>query len=221
MAGDYDAFWIPGPDDFDMDAALQAGGRWLARAPYTGRKVVVLHAKKMLTNRRTLQDLSAFHVVSPNARDIPYGNAGGVLAVWPGAPELELAMDLARGNGLCVIPNRYDIAWWIAQSGASNLIAPDEAAPTLAALPDEAVQILNSIVRFGGHNSFLGGGEKEDAVADLRRLHGIQPTLSGEAIEQHILASGETDAAGARRIRDWWETIRSGGGLRDYRGRSI
>ena len=90
----YHAFWIPGPDEFDMDDGLRLGYRWLDTAPYRGERVVVLYAKKMVNNRRTLAEASSYHVVSPRARDIPYTSAGPVLAIWPNADTLEFAQQL-------------------------------------------------------------------------------------------------------------------------------
>lgn len=78
----YDAFWIPGPDDFDMDEGLRRGYEWLDHAAYPGEKVVVLYAKKMVSNRRTLARAGRYHVVSPRGQDIPYTDAGPVLAIW-------------------------------------------------------------------------------------------------------------------------------------------
>lgn len=121
----YEAFWIPGPDELDRDEGLHLGYRWLETAPYRGERVVVLYAKKMVNNRRTLAEASRYHVVSPRARDIPYTSAGPVLAIWPNADTLELAQELALDSALCVIPYRHDITWWITRTGAVNLTEPE------------------------------------------------------------------------------------------------
>jgi len=217
----YEAFWIPGPDELDIDEGLHLAYRWLETAPYRGERVVVLNAKKMVNNRRTLAEASRYHVVSPRARDISYASAGPVLAIWPNADTLELAQELALDSALCVIPYRHDITWWISRTGAVNIAEPESQPVSLASLDPAVVATLNSILAFGGHNGFLGGGEKEEAVRDLRAMlaDGHQPAPSD--VEDYARASGETDVEGARRLRSFYEKILAGGHLRDYHGRAI
>lgn len=59
----YDAFWIPGPDDLDLDDSLRLGYRWLDDAPYKGERVVVLNVKKLVNNRPTLAAAAGYRVV--------------------------------------------------------------------------------------------------------------------------------------------------------------
>lgn len=47
------AFWIPGPDDLDMDEGLKLGYARLERSARPCRPVVVLHAMKTVNNRQT------------------------------------------------------------------------------------------------------------------------------------------------------------------------
>lgn len=217
----YDAFWIPGPDDYDMDDGLHLGYRWLDSVQVTGEKVVVLYARKMVSNRRTLGLADRYHVVSPRGHHIPYTSAGPVLAVWPTAETLELAQQLADGTALCVIPYRHDVTWWITRTGAINLLAPDQEPPKLAPLGSPVTDTLDSILQFGGHNSFVGGGEKEDAVQDLRAMLSDGHRPDPADIEAYARASGETDVEGARRLRGFYEKILDGRQLRDHRGRAI
>jgi len=217
----YAAFWIPGPDDLDMDEGLRLGYRWLDAAQFPGRRVVVLHAKKMLNNRPALAEAGRYTVVTPRGRGIAFGEAGAVLAVWPTPDALELGQQLALDGALCVIPYRHDITWWIARTGAANLADPDAEPPQLPDLDPQVRTTLDSMLQFGGHNGFLGGGEKEDAVADLRELVRAGHRPAPEQIEAYARASGETDVDGARRLRGFYESILAGRGLRDYRGRPI
>jgi hypothetical protein len=80
---------------------------------------------------------------------------------------------------------------------------------------------LDHMLWFDGHNGFVGAGGKEDA---LRRLQAIAASAYGvepQEIEGYLLASGKTDAEGARRARRWYEEILAGKEHRDYRGRII
>lgn len=217
----YEAFWIPGPDQLDMDEGLHLGYRWLETAPYRGERVVVLYAKKMVNNRRTLAEASRYHVVSPRARGISHTSAGPVLAIWPNADTLELAQELALDSALCVIPYRHDITWWITRTGAVNLAEPESQPVTLASLDPAVVATLDSILAFGGHNGFVGGGEKEEAVRELRAMLAVGHRPAPSDLEDYARASGETDVEGARRLRSFYETILAGRQLRDYRGRAI
>jgi hypothetical protein len=221
MSEGFSAFWIPGPNEFDMDDGLRLGYRWLERSAPAGHRVVVLHATKMVSNRPTLRQATKYTVVSPRSRGVPYGDAGAVLAIWPNAPTLEFAEELAFGAPLCVIPYNHDIAWWITKTGATNLTAPDERPDRQCGLPVSVADTLDSILQFGGHNGFLGGGEKEDAVSDLRAMVAAGHRPTPDDLENYARASGETDIDGARRLRGFYEAILAGRTLRDYRGRSI
>ena len=216
------AFWIPGPNDLDMDEGLALGYSWLERTAAPGRRVVVLHATKMLNNRPMLGRASRYTVVSPRSRGVGYGDAGAVLAIWPNPATLEFAEQLAFGAPVCVIPYTHDIGWWIAKTSAVNLTAPD-AQPTvgLPGLDPAVTAALDSMLGFGGHNSFVGGGEKEDAVRELRAMLAAGHRPPPDALENYLRASGETDIDGARRVRGFYESILAGRTLRDYRGRSI
>jgi hypothetical protein len=180
-----------------------------------------LHAKKMLNNRRTLVAAGRFHGVSPNARDVPYRGVAGVLAIWPSSTLVEFASEIAQSSALCVIPYRHDVSWWIERTNAINLLTAEASTPIASAPAAVVTEALDSILFFGGSNSFLGGGEKDDAVGKLRGFvdSGLRP--EADAIENYARASGETDVEGARRLRDWYEAILAGRGLRGERGKPI
>lgn len=215
------AFWIPGPADFDMDDGLRLGYRWLERNGTSGKRVVVLHALKMVNNRKTLQAANRYQVVSQRSRGVGYGDADAVLVIWPNPSDLEFAEELAFGAPMCVIPYTHDITWWIVKHGARNLTAVDRAPAGLPGISDAVTDVLDQILQFGGHNSFVGAGEKEDAVAELRQMVAGGTRPSADAVEGYARASGETDIDGARRLRGFYDAILAGKQLRDYRGRSI
>ncbi len=73
----------------------------------------------------------------------------------------------------------------------------------------------------GGHNHFLGGGEKEDAIRRLRQIARRRDRPTREAIEEYLLASSKTDGDGARRAGRWYAEILEGKRHRDYAGRII
>lgn len=217
----YDAFWIPGPETFDMDEGLRLGYQWLDGGPVRNERVVLLNAKTMLNNRPMLAQASQYHVVSPRSRHIPHTTAGRVLAIWPSPETLELAQQLALDSALCVIPYRQSIDWWIARSGAVNLTDP-EAEPAKLAQPEPAVaEMLDSILGFGGHNSFVGAYEKEESVQGLRTMVARGHRPDPQDLEEYARASGKTDIEGARRLSDLYDKVLAGKRLRNHRGRAI
>lgn len=134
---------------------------------------------------------------------------------------LELAEQLALGSALCVIPGSInDANAWIWRAGAECLVEGFgiDAAPVL---PKEIAESLDHTLFFGGHNGFLGGGEKEDAIRRLREISRRPDAPGREEIEEHLRASGETDGDGAQRAGRWYEEILDGRRHRDYAGRII
>jgi hypothetical protein len=217
----YAAYWIPGPNSLDMDDGLRLGYSWLERTAPAGRRVVVLHAMKMVNNRQMLRRATKYTVVSPRSRGVGYGDAGAVLAIWPNPATLAFAEQLAFGAPLCVIPYTHDIGWWITKTGATDITEPGTSPSKLPGLDPAVTKTLDSILSFGGHNSFVGGGETEDAVTELRAMLAEGHRPSPEEVENYLRASGDTDMDGARRVRGFYESILAGRTLRDYRGRSI
>ena len=100
----YEATWIPGLNtDFDPDEALALGEAWLRSRQDVRSRVVVMNAKKMMSNSLRLGRLaSRFPFVSPQSREAgPSPRA--VLAVYPTNRTLDLAQELALDGALCEI----------------------------------------------------------------------------------------------------------------------
>ena len=181
----------------------------------------MLHAKRMASNSG-LRGVNQFHVVSPKSARPFYADVGPVLAIWPDPKTVEFAEGLALDSALCVVPNyRYDMTWWIDKTAATNLANPDAEPVTLIPLDPAVIDTLDGIISFGGHNGFVGGGEKEYAVEDLRAMlaAGHQPTA--QEVEDYVRSTGKVDIEGAQRLAGWWQVLLDNGQLRDYRGRSI
>lgn len=221
----YEAVWLPGLDsDADPDDALEIALDWLATVPVGGERLIVMYAKKMAGNRALLTwAAQRYRVVSPRSREgLPDGRGNAVLAVWPDGETLELAQRLALDGALCVIPGSlYDVRPWIVRTGAVNLADPDEEVEPLPTLSAEVRKELDSIVFFGGHNSFLGAGEKERAVRGLRRIVAAGHRPAPEAIEAYVLTTGKTGSKGAERLRMFYEGVLGGKNFRDHAGRPI
>lgn len=96
-----------------------------------------------------------------------------------------------------------------------------EAEPIGEDLPLDVRKSLDSMLFFGGHNGFVGGGEKEDAIRRLREIAHRSHRPSADLIEAYLLASGETHAKAAARARRWYEEISAGKQHRDYARRTI
>lgn len=219
----YEAFWVPGlMHDIDRDESLRCGLGWLQDAERTYGRVgrIVMYAKKMAGNAPLLMAAAQqWEFVSPRSRH-SY-DRGPVLAVWPpDAGVIELAEDLSRGCALCVIAGRYDLSAWITRARATCLLAGFEE-PLSEELAAEVQESLDHMLFFDGHNGFIGAGGKEDAIRRLQTIAAPANRPTPEEIEGYLLASGETDAEGARRARRWYDEILAGKQHRDYRGRII
>ena len=222
----YEAAWVPGlGHEIDRDESLKVGFRWLAE---TERKygvvgVVVMYTKGMVRNAPLLEQAAGrWQFVSTRSSSPSRRGRGPVLAIWPPDDRtLELAEQLAVGSALCVIPGSLnDGTAWIRRTNARCLV-DGFAAPDAAVLADEISKSLDHMLFFGGHNGFLGGGEKEDAIRRLIAISRRPDAPSQEAIEEYLRASGKTDGDGARRAGKWYEEILEGKRHRDYTGRTI
>ncbi len=217
----YESAWVPGLEhDIDQDEGVLVGLGWLAEAErkYGGAGVIVLYAKQMVSSLPA--EAARWETVS--RRSTRPHSRGPVLAIWPPDDRtLEFAENLAFRTALCVIPGSLlDVSPWIRRTGARCLVegfAVDEA-PTL---PEEVTKSLDSMLFFGGHNNFVGGGEKENAIPRLREMSRRSDAPSREQIEGYLRASGKTGAKGIARIGKWYEEINDGRRHLDYARREI
>jgi hypothetical protein len=218
----YEAAWAPGlREDIDRDESITVAFRWLrdAERRHGGRGIIVMNAVSMRQHRGEALSSAPWGIVSK--RSGPPGWRGPVLAIWPSAKTLDFAEDLAIGSALCVIGGTtFDVSPWIRRTGAVCLVNGYAVEP-LANLPLDVSKSLDSMLSSGGHNGFLGAGEKESTIPILRRIAALAGAPSREELESHLRASGQTDADGATRAGQWYEEIRQGKRHRDYQGRTI
>ena len=214
----FEAFWLPAFDsDADPDEVLAVGLDWLRRVERAQgvRGVIAMHATSMRRNRPALV-AAPWDIVSPRSRQ-GYRIGGPVLAIWPPEKTLELAEQMATRSSLCVVPwEMADISAWIERTGATCLVEGFDA-PVRTALPAMIEDELRHVVAFGGHNGFLGGGEKEVAI---RAFHNIARGLdapSREAVEDYLRSTGGVNAEGVRRAGRWYEEVQHGKRHLDYR----
>lgn len=222
----YDAYWVPGLDDeIDPDDALRLAFRWLASEERArgSAGIIVMYAKRMMSNRPLLGDAARrWDFISPRARSRWPRGTGPVLCIWPPNDQtLELAEQLAHGSALCVIPGSlYDVAGWIARTHAQPLVEGASTRPVPDLSPD-AAESLRSLAWFGGHNAFLGGGEKERAIRVLTEIARRSDRPSRESLETFLRSCPEVEGDGATRAGKWYEEILQGKRHRDYAGRLI
>lgn len=224
----YEAAWAPGLADTttadEDDRSLAAAFEWLIDAERRfGRPgQVVMYAKQMMHNRPLLIAAAqrwSFH--SP--RSHAGWHLGPTVAVWPPDDRtLELAENIAGDTGLCVIPGGtdYDAGPWIRRTGARCLV-PGWDAPAAATLAKDVTDRLDSVLRFDGHNAFIGGGGKEHTIQLLQEIAGMSPRPSRQEIEAYLRASGETHEPGPERAGKWYEEILDGKRHLDYRRQVI
>jgi len=221
-ASTFDAYWLPAFDsDADPDEIIAAGYRWLQQAERAAgvRGVIAMHAAQMRHNRPILGE-APWEIVSPRSRG-SYRTGGPVLAIYPPERTLELAERMAAGSALCVIPYlTVDIAGWIERTGASCLV-DGFAAPAREALAPAAEEELRHVVSFGGHNGFLGGGEKQIAIKAFHRIRWMAGRPSRSGIEDYLRSTGEVDSEAVARAGKWYEEVLAGKRHRNDRGEII
>lgn len=222
MQAYYDAYWLPGldNDEVDPDDVLRLAFEWLRRAErqYGGSGVLAMNAASMRGNRPLLGS-APWEIVSTRSRR-SYGD-GPVLAVWPSARTLELAEQMALRTALCVIPGTlFDLAPWIRRTEATCLAEGFTVDPG-EKISAEIREQLDHMLSFDGHNGFLGGGGKEYAIRTLREISGRRDAPTSEAVEEYLAGSGETSAKGAARAARWYDEIREGRRHLDYARRPI
>jgi hypothetical protein len=217
-ASNFEAFWLPAFDSTaDPDDVLAVGFDWLRRTEkgQAARGVIAMHSTSMRRNRSAIA-AAPWEIVSPRSRG-GYRIGGPVLAIWPSEEVLELAEQMATRSSLCVIPwEMADIAAWIERTGATCLVEGFEA-PIRATLPADVEEELRHVAAFGGHNGFLGGGEKEVAIRAFHVIARRRDAPSRDGIEDYLRASGEVNADGVRRAGKWYEEVQQGKRHLDYR----
>lgn len=222
----YDAFWVPGLDnnEIDRDDGLAHAFAWLREAEqnYGGTGLIVMNAKKMVGNAPMLgQSARRWEFLSPLSDGSHRRRGGPVLAIWPSDRTLELAEHKAFDSALCVLPGSlFDVSPWIRRTGATCLVKGFDIEPG-EELPKDIAKRLDGVLSFGGHNNFLGGGEKEIAIRALKEIAVRVDAPSREAIEAYLYHSGETAASGVQRAGTWYDEVRQGKRHRDYRGEII
>jgi hypothetical protein len=220
----YEAAWLPGLEhDIDQDEAVLIGFDWLRQAErkHGGTGVIVMYAKSMASSLPMERASGTWAVVSRRSSSRPYGR-GPVLAIWPPDDRtLEFAEQLATGSALCVIPGtQFGIGSWIQRTGAPCLVEGFDVEQH-PMLPPDIAESLGHMLFFGGHNNFVGAGEKENAIPRLQKFARRADAPSREQIEDYVRASGQTGASGVVRVGKWYEEILNGHRHRDYRGRVI
>ena len=220
----YTACWLPGlnDDSVDSDEVLRSALEWLHDEPCNGERLIVMNLLKMVNNRPIIAEASTrYTVVSPRSRrGITRGNA--VLAIWPANDTLKLAESLAHGGSLCVIPGTFDdLGHWISRTFAQHLWNPGEVPDQTPKLEGAVRSVLDSIVSFGGHNDFLGAGEKERSIRNLRVMISDGNRPDPTDLENYVLTKGVGSYRGARRLREWYEGLLEGRRFYDYGHRLI
>jgi hypothetical protein len=222
----FDAFWVPGLDsDVDQDDSLPIAFEWLARAErtYGGRGLLVMNAVKMVDNDPAItRAASRWPLVSPQSRRHSRQAGGPVVCVWPATDRtVQLAEFSANGKALCMIAGSLmSLEPWIRKTSAMCLMQGFEVGPG-SPIPGDIRNLLDSMIRFGGHNAFLGGGEKEHAIRCMRLFASRPDAPSPDELEAYLRSSQGVERDGATRAGTWYERIRAGRSFRDYGGRAI
>jgi hypothetical protein len=217
-ASHFEAFWLPAFDSTaDPDEVLDVGFDWLRRTERAQgvRGLIAMYSASMRRNRPAIA-AAPWEIVSPRSRS-GYRIGAPVLAIWPPEEVLELAEQMATRSSLCVIPwEMADIAAWIERTGAKCLVEGFDA-PVRATLPADIEEELRHVAAFGGHNGFLGGGEKEVSIRAFHRIARRQGAPTREGIEDYFRSGGEVNADGVRRAGKWYEEVQQGKRHLDYR----
>jgi hypothetical protein len=87
----------------------------------------------------------------------------------------------------------------------------------------QVTDLLDSMISFGGHNGFLNGADKEDAIPMLRIIARLPDRPNPGALEEYLLARKDVSRQhkGAARARKWYEEILAGKRHNGIGGRRI
>jgi hypothetical protein len=217
----YTAFFIS--PDFDPDRAIMLGIEWLLEQP--GEPLVLLHARKMVDNNRTLAGaVRARHLrceAPQTMRRSGHWAGGGVLAPWASADVLRcIDGDLAqRAVAVCVIgwrPDDPEHAAWIAARKATDLISGRMLgrAPEMI-VGDPVIRIaLDQAERWVNHNNALVQAEdKAYLVRTLQELVRGGHVFDLDQMAAYAMATGWTGEE-VKRIREYGQRVLDGRGVR-------
>jgi hypothetical protein len=219
---DYDAYFVS--PEVERDRALALGLKWLLEQP--GEPLVLLHAKKMVTNNRLLAAaVSKYHlrVEAPQTlwRSGNRWQGGAILAPWASAGVLKCIDDdlSLEASAVCVVgwrENDPNHQAWIAARNAVDLDSGDE----LGRDPNEIIS--DPVVRiaidyastFVNHNNALV--QYDDKAYFIRTLEelvaGGHPFHLDEVVT-YAMATGWTGEE-IERIREYGQAVLAGRGFR-------
>jgi hypothetical protein len=212
----YEAFYLPGPQEFPTEEALKLGLGWLLAQPPT--PLIVLSAKNMLGNNRLLaQTVQRYRiqVAAPPRMFEAHWTGGSILAPWASERAL-LAIDEELNNiqAVCVIgwsKDHHDT--WIAGHHARDLRDP-AASPVEPTLDPVVVVAMTHASRAVNHNNALV--QEEDKAYVVRTLQELVRAGYRYDVEQLVawaIANGWYPAE-IPRLRDYATRVRNGGTFR-------
>ena len=208
----YEAFYLPGPADLDTNEAVKVGLAWLRRQP--GQPLILLHAKRMVGNNRTLAEAVHRYRIPVEAPrtvwDHPW-SGGSILAPWASDRVLRCIDDDLRDRAMavCVIgtlPGRHDL--WIAAHRAADL----RGGPAReAVVSDPVVRVaLDQASRTINHNNGLVQAEdKAYVVLTLQELLRGGHPFDLDEIVAYAMALGWTGDE-VTRLREYGQRVLAG-----------
>ncbi|MDP3952946.1 hypothetical protein [Microbacterium sp.] len=212
-AATYNAFYLPGPErGLPTDEAVAIGLAWLLKQP--GQPLIVLSAKKVLSNNRLLEGAVKRYRIEvaapPRLHDARWGS-GSILAPWASERALLGVEDLRGVNAVCVIEwAKGDKDTWIAGHGARDLRQPDAAKPEGPALdPVVEVAMTHASRAINHNNALVSDAEKSYVVMTLQELHRSGYDLDPEALVAWASAHGWYPAE-LPRLREYATKIKQG-----------
>ena len=120
-----------------------------------------------------------------------------VLALYPDARSLHMAMDVARRSSLMVIESiSLPLRGWAAATGALDVTGAHQ--PT-GLLSDEAREALDHALFFTGNNNWTGSHEKSQAKSALRSVVS-QGLLDAETAVGYALGHARVSELGAKNL---------------------
>jgi hypothetical protein len=221
-SNEYDAFFIR--PDIEPDRAIMLGVEWLIAQP--GEPLILLHARKMVSNNRLLEHAVAQRRIRAEApgtiwRNRPGWQGGPILAPWA-SPEVLRCIDddLRRlATAVCVIGWRDDDPnhqAWVAVRNAVDLETGAQLGREQSDLVgDPVIRIaLDHAEQFVNHNNMLVQAEDKDyVVRTLQELVASGHSYDLDELAAYAMATGWTGDE-VKRLREYGQKVLDGRSFR-------
>lgn len=212
---EYEAFFLPGPDEMNPDDAIRLALRWLVSQP--GEPLILFHAKKMIQNNNLVADGARQYRIPVEApRTLRWSDwrGGAILAPWASDDVLRFIDDdlAGKAKAVCVvgwISGAHDR--WIAARGAGDLRGGVAVQPNEEIISDPVVRIAldHASDAINHNNALVQTEDKAYVVLTLQELVRGGHGFDIDEVVTYAMATGWTGEE-VKRLEDYGKRVLSG-----------